>query len=82
MMYSHNPAGEWTDKHQMTVNGKHDGFSRDDLLQVAASSDLKGTEQVIEEVLAAVSRWPDFALQAGVEDKQIRAIGKQHRMFS
>ena len=81
MMYSHNPAGEWTDKHQMTINGKRDGFSRDDLLQVAASSNLKGTEQVIEEVLAAVNRWAEFAQQASVEDKLIKDIAKQHRLL-
>ncbi len=81
MMYSHNPAGQWTNQHQMTVNGKRDGFSREDLLQVAAASDLKGAAQVIDEVLAAVSRWPGFAQQAGVDDRQSKAIAEQHRMM-
>ncbi|NOY16653.1 MAG: type II toxin-antitoxin system HipA family toxin, partial [Gammaproteobacteria bacterium] len=66
MTYSHNPAGKWTDRHQMTVNGKRDQFTKEDLLAVAASSDLKGAEKVIQDVLQAVKQWPEFARQAGV----------------
>ena len=81
MTYSHNPAGEWTDRHQMTVNGKRDLFTKEDLLAVAASSDLKGAEQAIQEVLNAVEQWPDFAKQAGLDNKQIENITKQHRAY-
>ena len=28
--YSYNPAGAWTATHQMTLNGKRDGFTLDD----------------------------------------------------
>ena len=64
----------------MTVNGKRDEFSREDLLAVAASSDLKGAEHVIQEGLDAIARWPEFAVQAGVDSQQIRHIAKQHRV--
>ena len=80
MTYSHNPAGKWTNRHQMTVNGKRDGFSKEDLLAVAASSDLKGAEKVIREVLDVVRDWPVFAQEAGVEGKQARHIAEQHRV--
>jgi len=79
MMYSHNPAGKWTDRHQMTVNGKRDAFTQADLLAVAASSDLKGASAVIQEVQDAVREWPVFAKQAGIDDKRIRHIAEQHR---
>jgi hypothetical protein len=46
---------------------------------VAASSDLKGAEHVIQDVLDTVEHWPAFAEQAGVEKKQIRHIADQHR---
>jgi serine/threonine-protein kinase HipA len=81
MTYSHNPAGEWTDRHQMTVNGKRDQFRKEDLLAVAASSDLKGAEQVIQQVLDAVKQWPEFAGQAGVDKQRIEHIAKQHRIY-
>ena len=80
MMYSYNPAGKWASKHQMTINGKRDEFTKEDLLSVAASSDLKGADNVIKDVLAAVKQWPDFATQAGINDKQITRIAKLHRV--
>jgi serine/threonine-protein kinase HipA len=81
MMYSYNPTGTWTDQHQMTINGKRDRFTKDDLLEVATSNDLKGAEKVIQEVLDAVKQWPDFAKQAGIDDKRVRHITKQHRVY-
>ena len=80
MTYSHNPAGRWTDQHQMTINGKRDHFTKEDLLNVAASSDLKGAKDVIQEVMDAVKQWPDFAKRAGVGDNQAKNITKQHRV--
>lgn len=80
MMYSYNPAGKWASKHQMTINGKRDEFTKEDLLSVAASSDLKGANNVIKDVLGAVKQWPDFATQAGISDKRIKQIAKLHRV--
>ena len=77
--YSYQPSGKWTDQHQMTVNGKRDHFTKEDLLKVAASSDLKGAGQVIQQVLDAVERWPDFAKQAGVDNKRTKTITERHR---
>ena len=80
MTYSHNPAGKWTNQHQMTVNGKRNHFSIEDLLKVASSSDLKGAKEVIQEVMDAVNQWPDFAKRAGVDDKQVKSITRQQRI--
>ena len=80
VMYSYNPSGKWTNQHQMTVNGKRDQFTREDLLDVAASSNLSGAEQVIQEVLDAVRQWPNFAEPAGVESKRIKNISRHHRV--
>jgi len=80
MMYSYNPTGKWTNQHQMTINGKRAQFTKDDLLKVATSSDLKGAEKVIQEVLDAVKRWPDFAKKAGLDSSRVKHIAKQHRV--
>lgn len=79
MTYSYQPSGAWTNQHQMTVNGKRDHFTKEDLLKVAASSDLKGAAQVIQQVLDAVAQWPDFAKQAGVDNKRTKSITELHR---
>jgi len=80
MMYSYNPTGEWTHQHQMTINGKRDKFTKNDLLDVATSNNLKDAEKVIQEVLDAVTQWPDFAKQAGLDKKRIEHIRNNHRV--
>jgi len=82
LTYSHNPTGLWTAAHQMTLNGKRDDFTLADFKAAAKSAMIKrGREKVIlEEVLAAVARWPEFAKRAGVPAAQRTQIGRSHRM--
>jgi serine/threonine-protein kinase HipA len=80
MAYSYNPIGKYTSFHQMTVNGKQDGFTKADLWQVAKSMNIKKANELIEEVISAVSRWPKIAKEQGIPQSQITMIGKTHRL--
>ena len=66
--YAYNPDGAWTSSHQMSLNGKRDDFTMDDVLRFAASGGLKRarTRRLLERVSAAALRWPSFAKDAGV----------------
>jgi serine/threonine-protein kinase HipA len=66
--YSYNPAGAWTATHQMTMNGKRDGFTLADFRACAQSALMKRgrAEAIVEEVRAAVARWPEYAESAQV----------------
>jgi len=64
--YSHNPAGQWTNQHQMSIAGKRDGFTRQDLVEVGRSISLKQPDRIIDAVTDTVRRWPEFAAEAGV----------------
>lgn len=82
LIYSYNPDGAWTSRHQMTINGKRDHFSKADLeacAKVAAIPQRKITD-IIEEVEKAVSQWPDYADQAGVEAVNRDSIMKTLRL--
>jgi serine/threonine-protein kinase HipA len=70
--YSYNPAGQWTAAHQMTINGKNDDFNLDDFRACAKAASMKRgrAEAIVEEVRRAVSRWKDFADEAGVDPVQ------------
>ncbi len=72
MTYSFNPSGEWTASHQMTINGKRDGFTLEDFKACAKSVSMKRgrAEAIIEEVRSAVSRWGEYADEAGVPPSQ------------
>ncbi len=47
VIYSHNPAGKWTDQHQMSVNGKQDHFTTSDLLVVGESISIPKPLEII-----------------------------------
>ena len=80
--YSFNPSGSWTAMHQMTMNGKRDEFTMADFDACAKSSLMKRgrARTIIEEVSAAVARWPEFATEARVADEWREKIQKSHRL--
>ncbi|MBP6682563.1 MAG: type II toxin-antitoxin system HipA family toxin [Halioglobus sp.] len=80
--YSYNPSGAWTATHQMTLNGKRDGFVREDFEACAKAALMKRgrAAKIIEEVQAAVQRWPEFAAAARLGDELRDKIQKTHRL--
>lgn len=66
--YSYQPAGRWTSSHQMTLNGKRDGFELADFIAVEKVAGLKRgqAKTILHDVQEVVSRWRDFADAAGV----------------
>jgi serine/threonine-protein kinase HipA len=80
--YSYNPSGSWTDRHQMTMNGKRDGFTLADFRACARSAVMKRgrAETIIEEVRAAVEKWPEFAAQVEVGKEWRGQIQKNFRL--
>lgn len=81
LIYSYNPDGAWTSRHQMTVHGKRDHFTRADIEACAESAGIpkRWVEGIIQEVDDTVRRWPDFAEQAGVSAEVRDAIRKNLR---
>lgn len=82
MTYAFNPSGTWTGRHQMTVNGKTDAFTLDDLRRCAEVASMKRgrAETILGEVRAAVSGWPDLASEAAVSAAQVEQIARTHRL--
>ena len=80
MIYSHNPKGQWTNQHQMTVNAKRDGFALADLLAVAQAIGAPRAREMIDETIDVVSRWKEFALRAGIRDDVTAEIARNHRL--
>jgi len=81
VMYAYNPSGAWTAHHQMSLAGKRDGFTLDDLKAVAATASMKRgrAEKIAREVTSAVTRWREFAAAAGVTERQTDMIAAVHR---
>lgn len=79
--HAYNPKGEWTYQHLMSVNGKFAGISRDDLIAVADGFGVGTAPQVLKQVGAAVSAWPDFAGQGEVSESEVKRVGEHHRVL-
>ena len=80
VIWAYNPAGSWTNRHQMSLNGKRDNFTRSDLLVVAEQFGIKRAADIIAAVGAAVADWNRFAKDAGVDRALIRTIARSHRL--
>ncbi len=80
MTYSYNPSGAWTSTHQMTLNGKRDGFTMSDFRAAAKSSNMKRgrAEAIVKEVVSVVKGWPEFAAAAKLSDGLRDKIQKTH----
>lgn len=77
LAFAWNPNPDsWTHQHQMLINGKSLGITRDDLLAVGSVGGIKKQvmDEIIEQVVAAIDRWPDFAAMAKVGQEEFDLI--------
>ncbi|MBI5202963.1 MAG: type II toxin-antitoxin system HipA family toxin [Elusimicrobia bacterium] len=72
--FAHNPQGEWTSRHLMSVNGKFDDIKKADCLKLADRFGLGEAPSILKQVRSAVEAWPDFAAQAGIRSTEIKRI--------
>lgn len=74
MGYAYNPNGGWTSMHQMSIAGKFDDITKEDLLSFAKANNIKDANDVISEVLDGVASWPAIAKECGVPSEMIEKI--------
>ena len=79
LTFAYRPGGRNIGVHQMRLAGKRDNFERDDLLDLGRKNDMKKPDDILKEVEDAVSRWPGFAGEAGVDKELAGEIGKLMR---
>lgn len=80
--YAYQPSGRWTNRHQMSINGKRDNFTVEDLRQCAEVASMKRgrAEGILDEVTTAVARWQELAEEAGVDTASADRIQAAHRI--
>lgn len=81
MTYSYNPQGDWTSRHQMSLNGKRDGFTIEDFKACAKNASMKRgrAEEIVLQVLEAVLQWKHFADKSAVPPEVADGIASAHR---
>ena len=74
--HSYRPGSIWVSQHSLSINGKRQNITRDDLLKVAKNMNIKKADTIINQVNAVISRWNDFAAQTDVKADLKDAVGK------
>jgi len=60
----------------MSVNGKCDEITEQDLLTVGNNQGIPKPTTILTEVRAAISQWPQIAKQAGVSNEMTSMIAR------
>ncbi|NAT15972.1 toxin HipA [Pseudomonas syringae pv. actinidifoliorum] len=74
--WSYRADSPWVSSHQMSINGKREGFTLADLREVAKQIGRFNPEPVIEQVREAIKLWPEHAAAAGVREEVIFGISR------
>jgi serine/threonine-protein kinase HipA len=80
LCYTYSPAGQWTSKHQMSVNGKRDNFSLHDLVKIGEENGIHNPKYIIENIVSTVSEWSTYATSNDVNSTYIKQIGDHLRI--
>ena len=77
--YAYNPDGMWTGTHQMSINGKRDRITHQDLMDAAKHMGIKQAEaeKAIAAVRESLTRWYDFADKANITGPAAHQIAAQ-----
>lgn len=67
--HAYRPGSLWVSSQSLQVNGKREGISDADFLEIAQKMNIKKPEEKIDRVRKAVKRWNEFAEEARVELK-------------
>lgn len=80
--YAYNPSGPWTSTHQMTLNGKRDGFTSEDLVAFGEYCGFKSRKVLgmVRETADRVREWRTYADAAGVYEPDALRIHKALRL--
>ena len=82
VIWAWKPGNPWLDSHQMSINGKRDGFTLADLRAVARLAGLKRgrAEAILAEVSAVVAGWIEVADEVEVDEQMAEQIAASHRL--
>lgn len=80
--YAYNPSGPWTSTHQMTLNGKRDDFTSEDLVAFGEYCGFKSRKilGMVRETADRVREWRTYADAAGVYEPDAVRIHKALRL--
>ena len=80
VVWAFNPSGDWTSRHQMSINGKRDAFRKRDLLAVAGQFGIRNAGGIMERAAEAIAAWPRLADEEEVPPELRAAVQNSFRL--
>lgn len=77
--HASSPTSVWLGRHLMSVNGRFDDIRRDDLVTVAERFGVPRHAAIFAEVNDALSSWPEFAAEAGLDTGLADQVARDFR---
>lgn len=74
--HAYRPDSYWVSQHALSINGKRKDHTRQDLISVARSMNIKQPERIIDEISNVVSSWNVYAKEQNVSQDKMNAIRK------
>lgn len=73
--HAYRPGSEWVSRHALSINGKRDNITREDLIKIGRSIRNKKADEIIDEIYDKVRQWDLYATEAGVDKEKKQEIG-------
>lgn len=74
--HAYRPGSPWVSKHALSINGKREEISRDDLLVVGRSMNIKNAKEIIDQVVGVAANWKTYAQAVEVPSKLTDSIAR------
>ena len=74
--HAYRPGSDWVSQHALSINGKRQGITRDDLLEVGRQMNVKKAPAIVQQISETVAKWHNYAEQVKVEAKLRDVIGE------
>ena len=74
--HAYRPGSVWVSQHSLSVNGKRQNITREDLIETASNMNIKKAKYIVDQVSDVVNNWNNYADQQKVDVTLKNAIGK------
>ncbi len=74
LCHAYRPGSEWVSRQSLSINGKREHITNNDLLEVARTMHIKKAPIIIDQVGAVAKKWQHYAEGTGVSPQLMKAI--------
>lgn len=72
--HAYRPGSIWVSQHALSLNGKRQNHTKEDLIKFAEKINVKKPKQIIDEINSVVSNWMKYAKKHEVNSQKAKAI--------